>query len=173
MQVVRHQGLAVAVDHPAVWIDKGEQIVRDLIDVLAHPAVTTDCLRNLIAQRRRLVSGHYATPDGRGCLMFVLTEPLAGRRIRTKQDLIRFFGRSHGRPGGGSYIAAKDSAEYQPAKWLVRLVDAQYCDEVRARYGRSCEFFDYELVIHVARQVLTQREAVEVLRPRSNISAGA
>jgi hypothetical protein len=162
MQTVRHQGLAIALDHPALWIDKGVQIVRDLVDVLTHEDITLDCLRHLLGNRLRLIGGHYQQADGRGCLMFVLTERLAADcQIHCKQDLIRFFGRSHGRPGSWSYIAPQDSAEYQPAKWLVRLVDGQFCGQVRLRYGRSAEFFDYDLVLEVARQVLAQREAAE------------
>jgi hypothetical protein len=172
MQTVRHQGMTVQIDHPVAWIDKGEQVLRDLIEVLNHPRVTADCLRHLIASRDRLVGGHYELPDGRGCLMFVLTEPLGEGQIRSKQDLTRFFGRTHGRAGSRNYVPAKDSVEYQPAKWLVRLVDAQYCEHVRARYGRSCEFFDFDLVTHVAQQILAQREAVE-LPPRHTQNAGS
>ncbi|MDX1944890.1 MAG: hypothetical protein SFU86_05740 [Pirellulaceae bacterium] len=171
MQVVRHLGLTVAVDHPAAWIERGERIVRDLIEVFAHPGISARCLRNLIDQRRRLVGGRYAMPDGRGCLMFLLTEPLLGRQIRGKADLVRFFGREHGRPGHGGYVSAEDSVEYQPAKWLVRLVDGQFCEEIRARYGRACELFDYDLVLKVARQVLAQREIVTLSPEREFTSA--
>jgi hypothetical protein len=120
----------------------------------------------LIANHRRLIAGHYELagrnfPGRQGCLMFVLTEPLGSRQIRTRNDLTRFFGRASGFPGWVNHVAAKDSPEYQPAKWIVRLVDGQFCEQARARYGRSCEFFDYDLVIAVARQVLAQREAVE------------
>jgi hypothetical protein len=160
---VRHRGVVIAVQHPAVWIDKGPQIVRDLIDVFTHPSISPDCLRHLLAQRQRLVRGVYYREDGRGCLMHILTEPLAPRRrIRSKQDLIRLFGRPHGSPGAIGYVAPQDSPEYQPAKWLVRLVDRQISPRVRTRYGRSAEFFDYELVLEVAQQVIDQtREPVD------------
>ena len=172
MQTVRHHGVTVAIDHPALWIDKGDQILRDLVEVLNHPRITLACLRHLIANRERLIAGHYVVPDGRGCLMFVLTEKLGESQIRSKHDLTRFFGRTHGRAGSRNYVAAKDSVEYQPAKWLVRLVDTQYCEHVRARYGRSCEFFDYDLVIGVAQQILAQREAVEP-PARHTVGAGS
>ena len=149
------------MEHPALWVDKGEQIVRDLIEVLTHPDISLDCLRHLIANRHRLANGHYELADGRGCLMSVLTEPLGQRQIRSKTDLTGFFGRERGFLGWLGYVAAKDSPEYQPAKWLVRLVDAQYCEHVRVRYGRSCELFDYELVIAVAEQTLAQRQKNE------------
>lgn len=161
MQVVSHRGMTVGIEHLAAWIDRGDQIVRDLIDVLTHPAITPHCLRHLIANRSRLTTGHYELPEGHGCLMFVLTEPLGKRQIRSRADLVRFFGRDRGIPGWLGYVPAKDSPEYQPAKWLVRLVDGQFCEQARSRYGRSCEFFDYELVIAVAREVLAQRDALE------------
>ncbi|MEX2176251.1 MAG: hypothetical protein WD872_17955 [Pirellulaceae bacterium] len=169
MKVVRHQGVSVAVDHPAVWFEKGEQIVRDLIEILTHHDVSRDSLRHLIASRRRLARGRYRAADGRGCLMSILTERLpAHKQIHGKADLVRFFGR------GASPLAAEHSAEYQPAKWLVRLVDGQFCRELRRRYGRACELFDYEVVLEVARQVLALRDAVETtLRPRSLVVANA
>jgi hypothetical protein len=173
MPTVHHRGITVAAEHPALWIDKGDQIVRDLIDVLTHPDISLDCLRHLIASQHRLIAGHYELPDGRGCLMFVLTELLGSKHIRCRLDLTRFFGRERGHPGTPGYVAAKDSPEYQPAKWLVRLVDAQYCELVRARYGRTCELFDYDLVIEVARQVLAEREAVEAPVPAVLATAGS
>jgi len=163
MQTVRHRGLAVTVDHPAAWIDRGNQIVRDLIDVLSRDAITLNCLRHLLAERDRLICGRYQAGDGRGCMFYVLTEPLgASRVVKSKPELARLFGRSYGRKWSFGYVAPEHSAEYQPAKWLVRLVDGQICPEVRRRYGRSAELFDYELVMAVAEQVLVQREAVEL-----------
>lgn len=162
MQIVRYKGLAIGVQHPCLWIQGGEQIVRDLVDVLTHERISTTCLRNLIRGRHRLITGHYELSDGRGCLMFLLTEPLGQAQIRSREDLTRFFGREQGRPGEPGYIAARDSAEYQPAKWLVRLIDGQICAQVRRRYGRACELFDYDLVVAVAEQVLAQRQALDV-----------
>jgi hypothetical protein len=156
MQTVSHKGFAIAVEHPAVWVDKGDQIVRDLVDVMTQGSITPQCLRHLVRSRDRLITGHYGTPDGRGCLMFVLTAPLGERQIRSKYDLTRFFGRDRGLAGWPGHVEAKNSLEYQPAKWLVRLIDGQYCEQVRSRYGRSCELFDYDLVIAVAGQLLLQ-----------------
>jgi hypothetical protein len=174
MHTVRYKGFAVAAEHPALWVDKGDQIVRDLVDVMTHRAITLDCLRRLIDSRERLIAGHYELPGSRGCLMFVLTEPLGETCIRSKTDLTRFFGRERGLAGWSGHVAAKDSLEYQPAKWLVRLVDGQFCEQARTRYGRSCEFFDYELVIAVAEQVLVQRELVEsTIRPELAKAGGA
>lgn len=158
METVRHKGFSIAMEHPALWVDGGDNIVRDLVEVMTHPRITADCLRHLVSSRKRLIRGHYRLPDGRGCLMSVLTEPLGALQICDKCDLTRFFGRECGIVGGPGYVAAKDSPEYQPAKWLVRLIDGQICEHVRARYGRSCEFFDYDLVISVVRQVLGQFE---------------
>ena len=161
MHTVRHKGFVIAVEHPCLWVDGGEQIVRDLIEVLTHPRITADCLRHLIRSRDRLISGQYQLPDGRGCLMSVLTEPLGERQIRDRAGLTGFFGRDRGIAGWPGHIAAKDSSEYQPAKWLVRLVDGQICAQARARYSRSCEFFDYDLVIGVAAQILAQQQPDE------------
>jgi len=165
MHTLRYKGFTVAAEHPALWVDNGDQIVRDLVDVMTHRAISLDCLRHLIGSRERLITGHYELPGHRGCLMFVLTEPLGEARVRSKEDLTRFFGRERGLVGLPGHVAAKDSPEYQPAKWLVRLVDSQFCEHVRARYGRSCELFDYDLVIAVAAQVLVQRELMELPTP--------
>jgi hypothetical protein len=164
MPIVSHKGHRVAVEHPAVWVDRGERIVRDLIEVMTNRQITPECLEHLIDSRERLVTGHFELPDDRGCLMFLLTEPLGQAQIRTKRDLTRFFGRQRAFPGWPSYVAAKDSPEYQPAKWLVRLVDGQFCEQVRARYGRACELFDYDLAIAVARQILAQRKVTQPKR---------
>jgi hypothetical protein len=161
MHTLRHKGFTVTAEHPALWVDGGERIVRDLVDVLTHSRVSLDCLRHLLASRDRLISGHYELPGRRGCLMFVLTEPLGEEQVRSKNDLTRFFGHDRGLPGMPGFLSAKESPEYQPAKWLVRLIDSQFCPELRARYGRSCELFDYDLVMAVARQVLVQRELME------------
>jgi hypothetical protein len=158
MAIVCRKGYRIAVEHPAVWVDRGERIVRDLIDVMTNRRITADCLQHLIDSRDRLIAGHYELPDNRGCLMFVLTEPLGEDQIRTKHDLTRFFGRQRGFPGWPGHVAAKNSPEYQPARWLVRLIDGQFCEQVRARYGRACELFDYDLVIAVARAILKQRQ---------------
>jgi hypothetical protein len=160
MPTVCHKGYRVAVEHPAVWVDRGERIVHDLVEVMTNSQITNECLEHLIASRRRLITGHFELPDDRGCLMFVLTEPLGEAQIRSKFDLTRFFGRQRGFPGWSGHIAAKDSPEYQPAKWLVRLIDGQFCEQLRARYGRACELFDYDLVIAVARRILAGRKAL-------------
>lgn len=159
MPTVQHRGMTFVAEHPALWVDGGEQIVRDLIEVFVHPKITAPCLRHVIANHDRLIAGRYALPDGRGCLMFLLTELLADDQIRSKGDLLRFFGRSVGEPGCAGYRAASDSPEYQPAKWLVRLFDGQICEQTRGRYSRACELFGYELAIAVAAQVWAEREA--------------
>jgi hypothetical protein len=158
--------MTIAVEHPAVWIEGGDQIVRDLIEVFTHSKISPDCLQHLIANRHRLVGGQYELIDGRGCLMFVLTEPLASLQIRSKEDLSRFFGRERGQSPGN------ESPEYQPAKWLVRLVDNQICERVRARYGRSCEFFDYDLVVMVAKEILEQLRADSEINGLSKFALG-
>lgn len=154
MPTMQYHGLTIVAEHPALWVDGGEQIVRDLVDVFTHPQITRDCLRHLVAHHQRLIAGQFVLPDGRGCLMNVLTEPLGEGQIRSKGDLLRFFGRSSGVPGRLGYVAATDSPEYQPAKWLVRLVDGQICEHTRGRYRRACELFDFCLVRLIAAEVL-------------------
>ena len=105
--------------------------------------------------------------------MFVLTEPLGAAQIRSKHDLTRFFGRERGFPGWPGYVAAKESPEYQPAKWLVRLIDGQFCEKLRARYGRACELFDYDLVIGIARQILAQGDKLPEIRGNQEFAVSA
>src|SRR5262245_33288130 len=64
MHAVYQRGFAIDVQHPAVWVDRGQQIVRDLIDLFAHPDITPRCLRHLIANRWRLIGGHYEEQTG-------------------------------------------------------------------------------------------------------------
>src|SRR4051794_6974282 len=99
MTAVCHKGIRIAVEHPAVWIDRGERIARDLVEVMTNYQITDECLEHLIASGNRLIAGHFDLPDDRGCLMFVLTESLGEGQIRTKHDLTRFFGRQRGFPG--------------------------------------------------------------------------
>src|SRR3954471_19340817 len=141
MHAVWHQGFSVSVEHPTLWVDGGEQIVRDLVEVMTHPRITADCLRHLIRSRQRLIRGHYRLSDGRGCLMFVLTEPLGKWQIRDRSDLTSFFGRERGVAGWPGHIAAKDSPEYQPAKWLGRLLGGEIFEEGSAPFNRSCGVF--------------------------------
>jgi hypothetical protein len=173
MTVVCHKGMRIAVEHPAVWVDRGERIVHDLVDCFTNRHITDGCLHHLIACRDRLITGHFELPSGRGCLMFVLTEPLGAGQIRSKYELTRFFGRERGFPGWPGHVAAKNSPEYQPAKWLVRLIDGQICEQVRARYGRACELFDYDLVIAVAKQILAQRVKVIELNDNRALAGSA
>src|SRR5262245_18341866 len=119
MPLVRHNGFAIAVDHPAMWVDGGEQIVRDLVEIMPHRWITGDCLRHLSQNHDRPSAAQYDSPDGRRCLMFLLSEPLGERQICCKQELTRFFGREQGIAGLPGYVPARQSPEYQPAKCLV------------------------------------------------------
>jgi hypothetical protein len=166
-------GFRITIEHPAVWVDRGERIVRDLVEILTNRQITNDCLQHLIDNADRLIAGHYELPTDRGCLMFVLTEPLGAAQIRSKHDLTRFFGRERGFPGWPGYVAAKESPEYQPAKWLVRLIDGQFCEKLRARYGRACELFDYDLVIGIAQQILAQRNKLPKVRNNQELAVSA
>ena len=59
MTVVCHKGYRIAVEHPAVWVDRGERIVRDLIEVVTNHQITDECLEHLIASHDRLIAGHF------------------------------------------------------------------------------------------------------------------
>ena len=56
MPTVCHKGFRIAVEHPAVWVDRGERIVRDVVDCLTNRQITDDCLCHLIDSRDRLIS---------------------------------------------------------------------------------------------------------------------
>ena len=83
MHTVQHKGISIAVEHPALWVDGGDNIVRDLVEVMTNRRITVDCLRHLVGSCNRLISGHYRLPDGRGCLMSVLTESLGRWQIHS------------------------------------------------------------------------------------------
>jgi hypothetical protein len=66
-------------------------------------------------------------------LFFLLSEMLPeAYRITSRSALTRFF---VGAPGS----CACESAEYQPARWLVRLIDGQMRDRVAERYPGVAE----------------------------------
>lgn len=123
-----------------------QQLIDDLRTVF-H-AVPGESLEHLRRNRHRLVRGTYRTDDGRGCIMYLLTETLPRRwRIDSKKALTRFFGQ--GDP---------DSPQYQPAKWIVRLWDRQICSEIHQRYGPDPDL-DVETVMRVLDEVIAERIA--------------
>lgn len=150
-----------------------KQVVDDLRYVFTFPEITPACLQHLIANRDRLITGKYSTLDGRRkCVMAMLTEILPEQdQILSKPDLTRFFGRQVGQYGQPGFVAARDSESYQPAKWLVRLIDRQFCPKVIQRYGRNSMALSQEelhdLIVAVATTVLDERQEIEKLAARA------
>jgi hypothetical protein len=83
--------------------------------------VPLQCRLHLQKNFHRLRRGAYKSPDGGGCLMYLLTETLPPEnRITSKESLIRFWTGNRG-------LQSCCSARYQPAKWLVRAFDLNPC----------------------------------------------
>jgi len=100
-----------------------QQVIDDLRYALSYFPVSA--LIHVRANRRRLVRGAYRREQN-GCLFNLLSEFLPfDKQITSRTDLVRFF-------TGMSDTNASETPEYQPARWLVRLVDGQNC---AGRYG--------------------------------------
>lgn len=123
------------------------QITADLRAVFRRFPLSS--LEHLRENRHRLVRGAYATAAGGGCIMSLLSERHAPEnRIHSRESLTRYFG---GDP---------HAAEYQPAKWIVRLWDQQICSEAAARYG-SDAFLSEDLLMAVLDESIAERQATE------------
>lgn len=111
----------------------------------------TRCLRHVLENRHRLIRKQYFDGRGNGCLFYLLSEQLAAdQRIVSRETLTRFF-------TGNSGYPACEAAVYQPARWLVRLVDEQVCERVKSRYpGVDGVTWDY--VIECIEQYLRDRD---------------
>lgn len=104
------------------------------------------CLEHLKTNRHRLTRGCY-TDGQRGCLMFLLSERLpAEQRIDSRTSLTKFF-------TGRSGYPACEEPQYQPARWLVRLIDGEFCE----RY-ENARHLDWDLVFEVLEQVILARQ---------------
>ena len=124
------------------------QVISDLKYIFE--AVPLECLLHLRSNKHRLVRGAFVTDDGRGCLMYLLTEALPpARRITSKKALTRFFG---GDP---------EAPHYQPARWIVRLWDGAVCEIVRSRYGEH-RHLSTETVIAVLEEVIATHTATDL-----------
>lgn len=83
-------------------------------------------LKNLLQNRNNLIRSQYSNNYGRGCLFYFLSEG----RIHSRETLTHYF-------TGGSGFPYCEMELYQPARWLVRLIDDQCCHQVCARYGQD------------------------------------
>ncbi|HEY7091003.1 MAG TPA: hypothetical protein VH518_23100 [Tepidisphaeraceae bacterium] len=134
------------------------QVPQQVFDDLRY-ALGFFPLKSLIhvrASRSRLIRGHYRR-DGKGCLFNLLSEVLpADQQIISRETLTRFF-------TGVSGEGARDLPEYQPARWLVRLVDGQNCE---GRYG-SYTLLDWDVVMKVMDVVIAERTVAETESART------
>lgn len=131
-----------------------QQVVADLRQVFACFPLAS--LLHVRANRHRLIRWNYTTPDGKGCLMNLLSEPLPqAQRIYSKDSLMRFFC-ADWQPGRD----CSGNLEYQPAKWIVRLWDGHICDQLRARYAGHTHLTEDELFA-VLDMVIAERTALE------------
>lgn len=132
-------------------------ILRDLATVFSHPRVTADCLRNLIAERHRLIRKRYTDGRGGACIFALLTEPLGSGQILDRPGLTAFFGTA-GPPGEPGHVPPKLNSDHEAARALVRLWDGGFEDEnVVKRYGPEAPRLTPAVVVHVAREVLHAR----------------
>jgi len=118
------------------------------------------CLHHLRASSNRLVRGVYRNDQGKGCIMYLLSETLpTSQRIDSKTSLVTYFDQGKG----------EESPEYQPAKWIVRLWDNRICSTVKGRYGQGPRL-DIDEILDVLRQVIAEREA-SVQRQESQVES--
>lgn len=107
------------------------------------------CLLHLRANRHRLIRGKYFE-DGRGCMFYLLSEVLpAEERIDRPAALTRHF-------TGRSGYPACEEPQYQPARWLVRLIDGLACP----RYG-MISHLSWNTVFRCLERAIAQRIAAE------------
>jgi len=128
-----------------------EQVQTDLRSIFS--AFSLECLGHLRDNAHRLTRRAYRLQDGRGCVMYLLSEPLPEEmRIDSKIALMRFFG-----PAYGSEESIAESPDYQPARWIVRLWDEQDC---QGRYG-NCRHLSRSALLAVLEEVMAERQEIE------------
>jgi hypothetical protein len=130
-------------------MDSCLRLVRDdLLFVFNRFDLT--CLRFVRDNRRLLIRKQYYGPHGKGCLLGLLSSTLpADQRIGSREDLTRFF-------TGGTSDEHRELPDYQPARWVVRLIDG----EKVARYG-GLDHVDWDFVLSCLDQAIAAREAIE------------
>lgn len=150
-------------------------LVNDLYTVLTHADIPKSAVEHLVENESRLIRGAYEDGHGGGCVMTLLTETLeSDLQIRSKADLVRFFGRAQGKPGQAAFVSAVESDEYQCAKWVVRAWDHQVCDELRARYGvDALRPLPKWLVLAVARKVIAEAQHRQEKAPQAAATSAA
>jgi hypothetical protein len=146
-----------------------QQVIDDLQFALSYFP-----LRSLIhvrANRDRLIRSAYRRGE-KGCLFNLLSEVLPiNQQINSRQNLMQFF-------TGMRDLDASQIAEYQPARWLVRLVDGQDCggrygSYVRLRWMDLTKFLDREIARRIGIELQAARVRRGVLRRLSARSTPA
>jgi hypothetical protein len=106
-------------------------------------------LLHLRENSHRLIRGKFRVED-RGCLFNLLSEVLApAERIASPAALTRHF-------TGRSGFPACEEPQYQPARWLVRLIDGL----TTPRYG-DINFLPWHFVLKCLDAVIAERLAAE------------
>jgi hypothetical protein len=124
-----------------------ELVRRDLRFALGY--FPLECLQHVRDQRHRLIRGAYRRGID-GCLFNLLSERLpVDKYIDSRNSLTRFF-------TGGTGCPYREMKEYQPARWLVRLIDG----ETVARYG-NLNHVDWDFIVKCIEEVICEREAIE------------
>lgn len=107
------------------------------------------CLRFVRDNRDRLIRRRY-NDEGDGCLFGLLSRTMpAEYRIDSREDLTRFF-------TGGTSEEDRQKPSYEPAKWIVRLIDG----EKVARYDGLDEV-SWDFVCGCLDEAIQKREAIE------------
>jgi hypothetical protein len=122
------------------------QVWADLDTAFEH--FDTADIEHLLANRDHLVRNTYNDGQGGRCLFGWLsakhTDP-----IDCREALTRYF------TGASGYPACEEPV-YQAPRWLVRLIDGDICDRVRARYP-GITSLPWEVVIECAEEHLEKR----------------
>jgi len=110
-----------------------------------------ECVMHVVQNAHRLMRGKYTDGSGRGCLFYLLSELLpADRRIDSRERLTRHF-------TGGSGEGFRELPQYQPAKYLVRLVDG---DKSAAERYPGLKVMPFEFLISCLKEIIAARQAI-------------
>ena len=104
---------------------------------------------NRSENRERLVRGAYYTPEGEGCMFYLLSEVLPEPdHILNLEDLTFHF-------TGGSGVLFRERPEYQSARNLVRLFDGSNLTDP-GRYG-DIDLLEFDLLFEVLEEEIEFR----------------
>lgn len=122
------------------------------------------CLVHVVQNAHRLMRGQYTNGDGGGCLFYLLSERLPkSRRIDSRESLTRHF-------TGGSGEGFRELPQYQPAKYLVRLIDG---DRSAAERYPGLKELPFDFLIACLNDIITERQVSAVSVPSSPPAAAS